>query len=174
MNRPPLIVPLAVWHFVSAGVFASQMVASLIMAPAITDIALESVPGFPGGVESLLPTIMGASIAFNVVFSLGLIAVTVLPGIGLLKLKPWGRVMAFVYGGLALAGASMALLGQLTTSVMTPNLYADVPLYDVNRWVTMAFAVISIPGEIFAIVYLTRPTVKAFFTRPAMTTPTRP
>ena len=82
MNRPDLLIPIAIWRFIVASILAVGIIAIAVFA-------------FPEAVEDADPgALFGLSIATIVL--LALISLSVAAGIGLIKGKSWGRTLAMV------------------------------------------------------------------------------
>ena len=82
MQRPDLLMPIAIWRFIAASMLAVGIIAIAVFA-------------FPEAVEEADPgALFGLSIATIVLLSL--IGLSVAAGIGLIRGKSWGWTLAMV------------------------------------------------------------------------------
>ena len=92
MKRPDLLILVAVWEFITAGV-------ALIGISAIAVFAFPEVIGPMWG-PALVGGLFGLSIAVLVL--LCFVGIAVAGGIGLLKGKEWGRTLSIIHAALGL------------------------------------------------------------------------
>jgi len=82
MKRPELLIAIAIWRFIIAFILAVGIIAIAVFA-------------FPEAVEDAnTGALVGLSIAIIVL--LALFSLSVAAGIGLIKGKSWGRILAIV------------------------------------------------------------------------------
>lgn len=92
MNRPDLLILVAVWEFITAAV-------ALIGISAIAVFAFPEVIGPMWG-PALVGGLFGLSIAVLVL--LCFVGIAVAGGTGLIKGKEWGRILSIVHAAIAL------------------------------------------------------------------------
>lgn len=82
MKRPDLLLPIAIWRFITAFLASIGIIAIAVFA-------------FPGAIEhTTIGALFGLSIALTVL--LAYVSLSVAAGIGLIKGKSWGRALAIV------------------------------------------------------------------------------
>lgn len=106
MNKPDLLVLIAIWEFITAFVAFIGIVAIAVFAfPAVLGVWGTIDWGYSYGMMGngnmpMVGSIFGLSVA--ILFLLCFLAVAVLGGIGLMTGKEWGRITAIVHSAISL------------------------------------------------------------------------
>ena len=146
MQRPDGVTILAVLAFIGAGLSALAALVLLGLAVFAGAGALSRLSAYPQ-----LAIIAGIGGAVFGVVCLGIAALEVVIGIGLLKLKNWARVLTIVLCGLALLSSFFTLLFALTH------------LFGVFFFGLFFRRLILAAIQIWIIIYLLKPHVKQAF-----------
>ena len=104
MKRPDLLILVAIWEFVSAFI-------------ALVGVALVGALALPAAIQDLWgDALVGVVVAMGLgmLVLLGIVGLGVAAGIGLLKGREWGRIMAIIHAVLGLfnvpAGTAIGVL----------------------------------------------------------------